>query len=200
MNLSDEQHDALAEVINIAFARTAASLSELTGQRVLIDVPRVTVAPMQTLAQSLTPLVHGDVATVHQIFSGPVTGDALLLLDYQDAVLLTDLMLQEQVRSQRLNASAREVLTEIGNILLNACLGVFGNLLQVHVSFAVPRLHLDDLAELLGSLMVGAHDLQYALTVQTGFQLQTSAVSGYMVIIMGVASMDQLIQAIDRLG
>ena len=38
-----------------------------------------------------------------------------------------------------LDASGREVITEVGNIVLNACLGVFGNLLKVQVTFAVPR-------------------------------------------------------------
>ena len=50
---------------------------------------------------------------------------------------------------------AREVLTEVGNILLNACLGVFGDLLQVRFTFAVPRMHLDALGSLLDSLVIG---------------------------------------------
>ena len=33
MELTDYQKDALTELINIAFARTAASLSDLTGNR-----------------------------------------------------------------------------------------------------------------------------------------------------------------------
>ena len=98
------------------------------------------------------------------------------------------------VNSDRLNTSAREVLTEVGNILLNACLGMFGNLLQVHVSFSVPRLHLDTLEALLRSLMVGVEGLRYALVVYTAFRIRESAVSGYLVIALNVASLDRLIQ------
>ena len=40
-SISEKQEDALKEVINIAFSRAGASLSELTGHRVNLDVPRI---------------------------------------------------------------------------------------------------------------------------------------------------------------
>ena len=200
MDLTDQQRDALTEVLNIATARTAAALSDLTGQRVVLDVPRVVIHPIGELAAALSTFIKGDIVTVHQIFSGPVAGDALLLLGYEAAVTLTDLMINENVRSKRLNASAREVLTEVGNILLNACMGVFGDLLQVRVSFAVPRLHLDALNGMLNSLMIGQEEIQYALVVHTTFRLRDSEVNGYLVIVLGVASLDHLLQAVEQLG
>jgi chemotaxis protein CheC len=194
MELTERQKDALSELINIAFSRTAASLSELTGHRVLLDVPGVAIFPISELAEELGKFLPAEVATVHQVFTGPVTGDALLLLNYDGAITLTDLLTDENSRSDRLNLSAREVLTEVGNILLNACLGVFGNLLQVHVSFSVPRLHLETLDALLRSLAIGREGLRYALVVYTAFRLRDSAVSGYLVIALNVASLDRLIQ------
>ena len=200
MELTDRQRDALTEVLNIATARTAAALSDLTGQRVVLDVPNVFVHPIGGLTTALSSFINGDIVTVHQIFSGPVAGDALLLLGHEAAVTLTDLMINEHVRSKRLNASAREVLTEVGNILLNACMGVFGDLLQVRVSFAVPRLHLDALNGMLHSLMIGQEEIQYAMVVHTTFRLRDSEVNGYLVIILGVASLDHLLQAVEQLG
>ena len=194
MELTEHQKDALSELINIAFSRTAASLSELTGHRVLLDVPNVAIFPITELASALAEFLPAEVATVHQVFTGPVTGDALLLLNYDGAITLTDLLTDEQVRSERLNTSAREVLTEVGNILLNACLGMFGNLLQVHVSFSVPRLHLETLDALLRSLVISSEGLRYALVVYTAFRLRDSAVRGFLVIALNVASLDRLIQ------
>jgi len=198
MELTEQQRDALCELINIAFSRTAASLSELTGHRVLLDVPQVAIFPITELGEALAKFLPAEVATVHQVFSGPVTGDALLLLNYDGAVKLTDLLTDEQVSSDRLNTSAREVLTEVGNILLNACLGMFGNLLQVHVTFSVPRLHLETLHALLNSLVIASEGLRYALVVYTAFRLRDSSVEGYLVIALNVASLDRLIQEADR--
>lgn len=194
MELTETQKDALSELINIAFSRTAASLSELTGHRVLLEVPKVAIFPINELGAALAEFLPAEVATVHQVFSGPVTGDAFLLLNYEGAVTLTALLTDEQLKSERLNTSAREVLTEVGNILLNACLGMFGNLLQVHITFSIPRLHLETLDALLQSFEIAKHGLRYALVVYTAFRLRDSAVKGYMVIALNVSSLDRLIQ------
>jgi chemotaxis protein CheC len=198
MELTERQRDALTELINMAFSRTAASLSELTGHRVLLEQPTVAIFPIEELSTALAEFLPAEIATVHQVFSGAVTGDALLLLSYDGAVMLTDLLTDDRSKSGRLDASDREVLTEVGNILLNACLGMFGNLLQVHVTFSVPRLHLETLDALLRTLVIGKEGLRYALVVYTAFRMRDSAVSGYLVIALNVASLDRLIQEADK--
>jgi len=198
MQLTERQNDALSELINIAFSRTAASLSELTGHRVVLDVPKVEIYPVNELSPRLAQFLPAELASVHQVFTGPITGDALLLLNYDGAVTLTDLLTDEAVRSHRLNESAREVLTEVGDILLNACLGVFGNLLQVRVSFSVPRLHLENLGELVRSLVIDKEELRYALVVYTAFHVRDSAIRGYLVIALNVVSMDRLIHEVEN--
>ena len=197
MKLTERQSDALAELINIAFARTGAALSELTGHRVILNPPEVAVYRTEELRGALAKFVPGDIASIHQVFGGPVAGDALLLLNYEGAVHLTDLLTDEDQPSVFLDESAREVLTEVGNILLNACLGMFGNLLNVHVTFSVPRLHLETLDELIASLTTDKPEIRYALVVYTAFQIRDSSVKGFLVIVLSVESLDRLILEVD---
>jgi chemotaxis protein CheC len=197
MDLTERQRDAVAELINIAFSRTGAALSELTGQRVMLNAPEVSVHPTPELPGTLAKFMPGEVASIHQVFGGPVAGDALLLLNHDGAVQLTDLLTDGHAPSHRLDESAREVLTEVGNILLNACLGMFGNLLDVHVSFSVPRLHMETLDELLTSISSSAGEPRYALVVYTAFQIRDSAVRGFLVMVLSVTSLDRLIQEVD---
>ncbi len=197
MILTEDHQDALTELINIAFSRTAAALSDLTGHRVALSVPRVAVHPIGELPSSLAEFITGEVASVHQIFTGPVSGDAILMLNYEGANILVELLTGEKAGRGKLDVSSREVLMEIGNILLNACLGVFGNLLKVHVSFSVPRLHLEDLNRMLDSLVIGKDELRYALVISTTFRLRESAVTGYLVIVLGVASLDRLLHSLE---
>jgi chemotaxis protein CheC len=197
MLLTDKQRDALSEVINIAFARTASSLSELSGHRVLLDVPGVEVVPIEDISRALGNFIRTEVVSIHQIFGGPVAGDALLMLNYEGALTLTDLLSESPAPSRELDESAREALTEVGNILLNACLGVFGNLLHVHVTFSMPWLHLESLDKMLQSITIGAEDLRYAVVVSTEFRIKESAVTGYLAIVLGVSSLDRLLKAIE---
>jgi len=197
MNLTAKQADALKELLNIGFGRAAASLSQLTGHRVLLDVPAVSIHPITDLRAALAAVVKDDVASVHQIFSGPVAGDALLILDYAGAGVLKQLLTDEQPLPLQVDASGREVLTEVGNILLNACLGTFGNLLDVQVSFSIPHLSLDTLHGVLQSLLVNREGMRYGLLVHAGFRLRDAEVTGYLIIVLSVASLDRLLRAIE---
>jgi chemotaxis protein CheC len=197
MDLTITQEDALKELLNIGFGRAAASLSQLTGHRVLLDVPAVSIHPLPDLKHALGKVVTDHVASVHQIFSGPVAGDALLILNHQAAGILKQLLTDEPALPLQVDASAREVLTEIGNILLNACLGTFGNLLNVQVSFSIPHLDLDTLQGVLQSLLVNREGMRYGLLVHAGFRLRDAEVTGYLVIVLSVASLDRLIRAVE---
>ncbi|EKD39559.1 MAG: CheC, inhibitor of MCP methylation [uncultured bacterium] len=200
MILNAEQHDSLIEVINIAFGRAAGSLSAITGQRVLLNVPSVEICPIDQLQAKLQTVIHGDVATVQQVFSGAVSGTALLMIDFDGALNLSGLLTDSRVPLQRLDASDREVLMEVGNILLNACLGTLGNVLKVHISFAVPRLHVESIGGLLGSLTIDKEELMVAMLVLTKFELRDTSIGGYMVVVLGVSSLDKLLEAIAELG
>jgi chemotaxis protein CheC len=196
MVLTDQQNDSISELINIAFARTGAALSDLTGERVLLSPPSVSMHKTTELATALAQFVPGEVASIHQVFAGPVAGDALLLLNYAGAMELTNLLVEDHTPNGYLDESAREVLTEVGNILLNACLGMFGNLLHVHVSFSVPRLHLESLDHLISELITDEH--RYALVVATAFEIRDSRVSGFLVMALSVASLDRLLHEVDE--
>ena len=156
------------------------------------------MCPIDEMADRLRPLLDNDVATVHQIFSGPVDGDALLVLDRHSAAILKELLTNEPALPLSIDASAREVITEVGNILLNACLGTFGNLLKVQVSFSVPQLSLESVGAILESLRVDHSGLEYALIIHAGFRLRDAEVKGYLVIVLSVASLDRLLQAVEQ--
>jgi chemotaxis protein CheC len=199
VTLTADQRDAVTELVNIAFARTAAALSGLAGKRVELTVPEVSAHPIGELLPALGRYVRGDVATVHQVFGGPVAGDALLLLDVAGAAkLVAQLVGVGEPPEVPLGASDQEVLAEAGNILLNACLGMFGDLLQVRFTFAVPRLHLDSLAALLDSLAVGGIGLRYALLVGARFKVRASDVTGCLVLVLGITSLERFVRTVEE--
>ena len=192
MELTAIQQDALTELINIGYARAAAALSDLTGHRISLEVPEVAIHLIPEIKERLAQLIKGEVATVHQVFSGPIRGNAILLLDRKAALLLNSL-LTDRADTSELDGAAREVITEIGNIVLNACLGAFGNLLKVQVAFTVPYLQVENVQKVLASITVGGNELEYALVIHTRFHMRADNVSGYLVIILGVTSLETLL-------
>lgn len=197
MTFSALETDALTELFNIGLHRAAASLSQLTGERVVVDLPRLWICPISELKARLIDVLDGELATVHQIFRGPVGGDAVLMLEYDKAAMLANLMTDGEVAHAGLiDQSAREVLTEIGNIVLSSCLSSFGNLLEVSVSFSVPRIHIESLEGLMRSLMVDSDEINYAMIAATRFQLSHNEVGGYLIVVIGMSSLNRLAAAL----
>lgn len=197
LKLTDNETDALAEMFNVGLHRAAASLSDVTGQRIIVDMPKLVICEVSEIEQRLADLVGGEIATVHQMFGGSVAGDAVLLLEQDKAAALARLMTDgEAATGGRLDQSAREVLTEIGNIVLGACLSGFGDMLQLPVSFSVPRIHIESLRTILGSLLVETGETQYAVIVATQFRLAALAVDGYLVVALGAKSLGRISDAL----
>ena len=200
MIISDKQKDSITELINIGFSKSAASLSELTGYRILLSVPEVQVLPVVELAPLLETLVPEQISTVHQIFNGAIEGDAMLILSQEGSRALTRLLVNEPDLDISVETSMQEVLTEVGNILLNSCLGMFGNILKIQITFSVPRLELETLDKLINTLTIQTNQITYALIVTMEFHLRDKSLSGYLVLVLGVTSIERFLAEIDKLG
>lgn len=200
MYLTDKQKDAITELINIGFSRSAASLSELTGYRILLGTPDVKVVPIEELSNVLSDIVIDKIITVHQIFNGPVSGDAMLIFNHKDSKKLVNLLLNQHESDSITDASMKDVLSEVGNILLNSCLGMFGNILKIRITFTVPQLQLETLDKLIRSLTIDNIEISYALMVSMEFHLKDKSISSYLVLVLGITSLEQLLVEIEKLG
>lgn len=197
MTTNRVDQDALTELFNIGLHKAAAALSELTGQRIIVDLPRLWVCPIEETHLRLRELIEGELATVHQVFMGSMTGDAVLVLEYENASRLAALLTDGDVAVDgRLDQSAREVLAEVGNVILSSCLSAFGDMLHVAVSFSVPRIHVESLEGLLRSLKVESDELHYTLLAATRFRLTEGEVGGYLMIAVGLSSLDLISKAL----
>jgi chemotaxis protein CheC len=82
--------------------------------------------------------------------------------------------------------------------VLNACIGTFGNMLEVPISFSVPDVDVTDVHNVIDRMLESGDALRYALVITAGFRLRDSAVTGYVVIVLTVQSLKRLLDALDR--
>lgn len=197
--MTDYQKDALTELINIGFSKSAASLSELTGYRILLGTPDVKLLPIEELASVLADLVYDKIVTVHQIFNGALAGDAMLILNQEDSKRLVRLLLNEDGTDTISEASVKDVLSEVGNIMLNSCLGMFGNILKIRISFTVPQLQLETLDKLIRTITIDNIEISYALVVSMEFQLRDKSISSYLILVLGITSLEQLLNEVEKM-
>ena len=197
MQLTAHQRDALTELLNIGYARAAAALSDLTGQRISLSVPDITMHRLDRITPALHEVVEGQVICVNQMFGGPICGNAILLFEQTAAMALAHLLIGGAKRT-RLDETTLEVITEVGNILLNACLGSFGNLMSMSIKFTVPELQVNEVQQVLKSMRIAEERLTYAMMVRTRFDIRASDVSGFLVILLGVTHLEQLLKSVEN--
>ena len=56
MQMTSDQQDVMTEIINVGIGRAAASLSELLGKRIDLQIPRVTICNISSLSKRRAPL------------------------------------------------------------------------------------------------------------------------------------------------
>ncbi len=124
----------------------------------------------------------------------------MLLMDTVSSNALVTLLNGSEEPSSWDRESEQATMQEIGNILLNAFTGSFGNLLQVHISFTVPYVSYETLDNMLQSIIINHKELEYALVVRINFKVMTGNVSGYVAIVLGIQSLEALLESMRVYG
>jgi len=135
--------DALQESMNIGFGKAAAALSDAVDLQVILSVPKISVTDRESLAETILSELRDPrgFALVEQNFRGQVSGTGFLLVTESEASKLAGLYGGPGNRSSAIDSVSleRDVLFEVGNLLIGACVGKIAELLGESVSCAPPR-------------------------------------------------------------
>jgi chemotaxis protein CheC len=194
MKLDNDQIDALAEIFNIGMGQAAAALSGLINDEVLLSVPHVNVLTVSEAAQQLNA-TQSTMYGVRQPFRGALNGDALLIFPGHKSLELVRIVAGSSVSAEELDAIEQDAMTEIGNVMLNACIASLAGLLDTH--FDLDRVSID----IGNSRTVLGTRIQNHLVVflHIRFELKHSQIEGFVVFVLHTPSLTRLREAVDRL-
>ncbi|PHS18305.1 MAG: hypothetical protein COA86_09205 [Kangiella sp.] len=188
-DISDFQKDAIAEMLNIGMGAAAASLSEMVNQEVLLSVPYVEFMNQGTAFEQIKNTVGENFKAVKEEFDGAFGGDAFLFFsDSHSKELVKILIDKDSLPEDLYEEMEKEVLTEIGNIVLNACLGSLADIFGKELELKIPEFMQGDFETVVSSdkIPVNANDVVLLLNMQ--FSLKEKDVSGFISLLMAVDS------------
>ena len=197
MQLTDDQNDALTEVVNIGVGKAAAALSQLMGERICLSVPRIIVCDPDELSRNLDASPEQLDTSVVQDFNGDVSGRAVLAFPRSSGVKLGQVLAGLNETSDELDLDLADTLEEVGNIVLNGVLGSISNLLASGLIYSVPRLHADtDVRHLLTDHPTDKqHTSRTRLMANTQFDVASRSISGSLLIVFNLGSIETIIEA-----
>ncbi|WP_029009147.1 chemotaxis protein [Azospirillum halopraeferens] len=186
--------DAIAELFNIGMGEPAAALSVMVGEPVVLSVPSVTVARRADIAADVVPAVGAaaPVCAVLGSFRGPFSGEAMLVFPAGAGLALVDRLVPGGADGPD-GETARDALTEIGNIILNGCLASFANLVEGEVESGVPCYRAGPADQVIGTAA------DPVLFVRIDMALESGLSHGRALFLLEIASLDSFRDAVRRL-
>lgn len=200
-SLSTDQTDALQEIVNIAMGQAGDSLARVLDTFVRLSVPRIRLIDVAEASKCIVDMVGVTelVTAVRQSFYDQLRGEAITIFSSEGCRDLAELMGYQQTLDAQ---TEKEVLFDISNILVGACLNGIAEQLGADLSFSSPSIMASHSppSQLLSS---DALPWAYALQVEVNFSLEDRKFKSHLIIMMAEdaitalgVSLDAFIEAI----
>lgn len=193
--LTTDQIETLQEIANIGMGQAGASIAKVLEQFVVLSIPRIVFLQPDKLADELTRTAgEGHASAVRQAFHSEMCGEAIVIFGEQRCNDLADLMGHEEKPSR---AAEMELLLEMTNILVGACLSGITKQLEAEIRFSAPSLLADrvPIAELFNISNVS---WQNALLVEVNFRLEQRSFACHLIMLMAEEEIRALTTSLDR--
>lgn len=194
--LDDLQQDALIEAFNVGIGQAAASLSDIVREPVRLSVLSVRLVPFQAACQQLGAGSDERICAVSQTFSGAFDATGLLIFPEPQSLEVVRLMLNTTLSLEALTELEQDAMSEIGNILLNACTGAVAQIFASRLNSSLPRYQLGTPAEILAPHARDEADLVMLLHID--LLLERRQLRGVIAFMLNGSAMERLVAQIDR--
>lgn len=193
LELGSLQRDALCEIFNISVGQAASTMSQIINEEIMLSVPEIAFYSVAEAAVYLDQTSQ-RICGVRQSFDGSFHGNALLIFPEARSLDLVRLMMGNNLPIEQLTELEQDALSEVGNIILNSCLGSLAGIFNQSFNCGLPSLHIGSGISVLKKC--DADHVVMILKIQ--FSLAASELHGYVVFIMNANSLDLLNEAINR--
>jgi chemotaxis protein CheC len=191
VTLSELEHDALTELVNIGISRAAVSLRKMVGEQVLLSVPSIEITSYSTARALIGEREDDDVVAVSQDFIGAFSGRALLIFPRASSLALVRAVVGNDVATDEIAAMADEALAETGNIILNGCLATMANMLKQSLEMSLPEVLRGNGVRLFEATHPPDED-GIVLFLYINFLVRGRDIHGYIAMVMDLPSLAAL--------
>ena len=190
-HLSELENDALVEIFNIGVGQAASSMSDIVNEAVRMSVPSITFMDRNDAGNMLAgkDTAAERICGVSQRYEGTFRTEAILMFPEDKSLEIVRLMVGEAVPLKELTEMEQEAMCEIGNIILNSCVGTLANLFQHELQGSLPRYHLGTSEEILAE--TGGQD-DTLLLLHIDFEVERQQIHGYVAFILGLSALHEL--------
>lgn len=197
MELNGPQKQAVADIVNRAVQHAAAALADLVEGGLALSVPFFDLTSRTTAEARLGDSARARPAVaVRQHFTGAFSGDVLLVFCEQQSLQLVRTLLADAVPLDVMTDLEQDALTEVGNVVLNACLSSLAGQFASRLTSALPHYIRGTVSRLFDGAAPAQRDDALFLHVEVAFQAKE--IDGYIVFLMDKSSARRFLHCVDN--
>jgi chemotaxis protein CheC len=185
--LSEEQRDALQELMNISMGQAANALARLINAKITLSIPKIVLVSAGEFQRIFQSTEHWF---TRQSFVGLAKGEVLTLLA-KDGTNTIGKLLDYQIPMDE--SAQEELLLELANILAGACLNVFSTQLGLNTKLSMPTMFSTQMRQAESYRWIST------LLLEVEFQLEATPFDSRVVICLEGQSVDTLINRLNKL-
>ncbi len=195
--LSEHQQDALIETFNIGMGQAASCISRIAGEEIALSVPRLDILRGADQADAIKAAIRSPrICAVSQDFTGGLDTRAFLIFPEEKTQEIVRRMIGESVGTDELSGREQEALGEVGNIILNSCIGSLSEALQDGFHCSLPACHMGPADEIL--FANNGRDDDLLMLFYVDFPTPGARIDGYLVFLLNPPSFNTLIKQVDQ--
>jgi chemotaxis protein CheC len=185
--LTPTEKDLLTELFNLGIGKAAKSLSILARQDVETAIPQIKLELSNTFCQQLQKIPM--YCCVSQGVRGTFDANSMLFFPVEGSREIVRLMLNQDFSNETLIALHEDAITEIGNVIINACIGTISNYLKSSFEVDIPQVTTGNIDELLGN---SKNNQDVIINIGIDLSLKKSDVHGHLLFVFGPLSIQKL--------
>jgi chemotaxis protein CheC len=201
IELNDFQTDALCECINIGVGDSAAVLSELAGEAIELQIPTIRTIRLSSVRDHLDSHYNKWHSCVLLEFHSKFSGDAILIFSAEAADGWAELIINHQFDGEieLTNDMKSDFLLEIGNIIINGCIGSMANMMQVECDFSIPHIYNKITSDLFDDMLDRDQKDHFGMIVTTTLKAEGKSVTTDLFLTLKEDSIPFFIESVDAL-
>jgi chemotaxis protein CheC len=195
-DLDPAQMDAMREIANIGAGHAATALSQMTNRTIMIEVPEVSIVPLEEVDRMLGEPDEVMAAVMMKVL-GDLTGRTVQVFPGNTAAKLTSILLGvgEPSFPEGFDETHQSALREVGNIIVGAYLNALSDFMGKLLIMSVPGFAIDMAGAIMSTSYLNFGDEKdYVFAVNTRMSLGDAELRAHFLFIPDDASLQIMLR------
>lgn len=194
-------YDVMREFFNISVGKAADMLSDIVGQKILLNVPNAKIIDISQehfeLEKHMPRQIQGALMVSSVPFQESFTGTANLIFPAEKMKEFVHLCMQDSVQDDdgEFTDIDFDILKEIGNIILNCIMGEIANSLDVNFVYSLPEVRVFDQKDFCENLKESEYI--HLLMLYITFRIGNTEIEGAVLVNLTLNSLNELLRKLN---